>query len=254
MKVIASIALNTYRESSRNKIFLVFLGLATVSILLTKIASMISPEAEEKMVIDFGLLSITFFGMVMAVFSGASLVHKDLEKKTIYTVLSKPITRFQFILGKYLGLLLSIFISHLVLSVVLICYCFLIGVHLSFAFYGAIAFIFLQVSLIASVCIFFSMISSPLLSATFTLCFYLFGYALEGIKDMISFVPFEFAKTSAEIVYFILPKLFYLDLKYQASHGLPVSAQEIVYMSVHGFSYIVFFIFCSTWLLNRKVI
>lgn len=252
MMIILSISKNTFKETSRNKISLVFLGLAIAGILLTKAVAYISPETEEKMVIDFGILAIAFFGTIIAIFNGSSLIYKDLEKRTIYTVITKPIHRYQFVVGKFLGLFFSITVSLSVLVLVFVIYCLAMHIPLSLAFFWAIIFIFLQICMIISVSMVFSLISSPLLSATFTLMFYLFGYWLEGLKDLVALIENPIGKKIVELVYNILPKLFYLDFKYQASHGLSIPLIDIFYIGIYGITYVFLFLFLATIILEKK--
>lgn len=250
--VILSIAKNTFKETSRNKISLVFLGLAIVGILLTKAVAYISPETEEKMVIDFGIFAIAFFGAIIAIFNGSSLIYKDLEKRTIYTVITKPIHRYQFVVGKFLGLLFSIVLSLSLLVVVFIMYCLYMKIPLSLAFFWAIIFIFIQICMIISISMVFSLISSPLLSATFTLMFYIFGYCLEGLKDLVSLIENPIGQKITVYVYNVLPKLFYLDFKYQASHGLSIPLNDLFFVGLYGLTYVVLFLFTAGLILEKK--
>lgn len=250
--VIFSIAKNTFKETSRNKISLVLLGLSIAAILLTKAVAYISPETEQKMVIDFGIFAITFFGVIMAIFNGSNLIFKELDKRTIYTVISKPIDRYQFILGKFFGLFFSICISLSFLVLTFSIYCVVIQIPLSLSFFWAIVFIFLQICMIISISMVFSLVSSPLLSATFTLMFYIFGYWLEGLKDLVNLIENPLGKMITENVYNVLPKLFYMDFKYQASHGLPIPSSDLMFVGLYGVTYVSLFLFFASILLSRK--
>jgi ABC-type transport system involved in multi-copper enzyme maturation permease subunit len=249
---IIAIAKNTFKETARNKVSIVILIIAAVGILLTKALSYIAPETEQKMVIDFGILLIAFFGAIIAIFNGSSLIYKDLEKRTIYTVMSKPIHRYQFVVGKFLGLFFSISLSLSFLALVFVIYCFVSNISLSMAFLWAIIFIYLQICMIISVSMVFSLLSSPLLSATFTLMFYIFGYWLEGLKDLVYMIQNPIGKKIIVFVYDVLPKLFYLDFKYQASHGLLIPMSDIFFVGVYGTCYVLLFLFITALILNKK--
>jgi len=250
--VVFSIAKNTFKETSRNKISLVLLGLSVAAILLTKAIAYVSPETEQKMVIDFGIFAITFFGVIMAIFNGSNLIYKELDKRTIYTVISKPIDRYQFVHGKFFGLFFSICINLSFLVITFTIYCLIIQVPLSLSFLWAIVFIFLQICMIISVSMVFSLVSSPLLSATFSLMFYILGYWLEGLKELLILIENPIGKKISEVVYNVMPKLFYLDYKYQASHGLPIPITDLIYVGIYGVAYICLFLFLASILLNRK--
>ncbi len=115
-KVLA-IALNTFKEAVRNKILYFLLIFAILIIVFSNFISDLSIAAPEKLIKDLGLASIDFFGFLIAVFVGVYLVYNELDKKTIYTIVSKPIDRYQFILGKFFGLLITIYVNMVIMSV-----------------------------------------------------------------------------------------------------------------------------------------
>jgi ABC-type transport system involved in multi-copper enzyme maturation permease subunit len=107
---IGFIALNTFREAVRNRILYFILFFAIVLMMASGVVKELAISAQTRLVTDLGLASISFFGLMAAVFAGISLVYNELERKTIYTIVSKPVHRYQFLLGKYFGLLLTIYV------------------------------------------------------------------------------------------------------------------------------------------------
>lgn len=107
---IGSIAYNTFREAVRNRILYFILFFALILMAASGVVKELAIAAQERIVMNIGLASISFFGLMAAVFVGISLVYNELEKKTIYTIVSKPVHRHQFLLGKYFGLLLTLFV------------------------------------------------------------------------------------------------------------------------------------------------
>ena len=117
MKVIA-IALNTFREAVRNKVFYTLLFFAVVFAgFSVSLSTMVLGDIIH-MIINMGLANIEVFGTLIAIFVGVSLVNKELERRTIYTIITRPIQRYQFILGKYLGLLLTLVVEILIMMAV----------------------------------------------------------------------------------------------------------------------------------------
>ena len=108
MKIVA-IAEHTFREAVRNKIMHAILGLALVIILCSKAVAWVSAGQDVKVMTDLGLAAITFFGVIVGIFSGANLLYREVDKKTSYLILPKPIRRYEFIIGKYFGLALVLF-------------------------------------------------------------------------------------------------------------------------------------------------
>lgn len=117
MSKVLAIALNTFREAVRNKILYFLLIFALMIMGFSTFLSDLSIAAPEKLIKDLGLASIEIFGFLIAVFVGVYLVYNELDKKTIYTIVSKPIDRYQFILGKYFGLLITIYVNVVIMSI-----------------------------------------------------------------------------------------------------------------------------------------
>lgn len=113
---ILAIALNTYREAIRNRILYIFVFFALALMILSGVASTLAIGEHERIMRDLGLSGISFFGLMIALFVGIGLVYNDIERKTIYTIISKPIDRTHFVLGKFFGLLLTIYTVTLLMA------------------------------------------------------------------------------------------------------------------------------------------
>ena len=116
MRGVLAIARNTFKEAIRNRVLYIILIFALMMIALSRVAGELTIESRERIVKDLGFAAINLFGVAIAVFVGVSLVFNELEKRTIYTIVSKPISRWQFLLGKYFGLLVTIYANVLVMT------------------------------------------------------------------------------------------------------------------------------------------
>ena len=105
--VIIAIAINTFKEAIRDKILYSLIIFAVIVIAASILLGRLTIGQDQRVIKDIGLASMSLFGVLIATFVGTSLVHKEIRKKTIYNIISKPIHRYKFVLGKYLGLLLS---------------------------------------------------------------------------------------------------------------------------------------------------
>ncbi|MCK4645818.1 MAG: ABC transporter permease, partial [Candidatus Aminicenantes bacterium] len=144
---IKAIALNTFKEAIRNRILYVLLFFAGVCIVFSRILALLTVGDRIKIMEDVGLASLSLFGALMAIFMGTGLVYKEIDKKTIYTILAKPIHRFQFLLGKYFGLVLTLFVMLLSMSLIFLAVIFLHTFTVEWEMLVAILFIFLEVCL-----------------------------------------------------------------------------------------------------------
>jgi ABC-type transport system involved in multi-copper enzyme maturation permease subunit len=115
MSKVLAIALNTFKEAVRNRILYVLLFFAGLILLGSWVASTLSIANQDRVMRDLGTASINIIGLLIAVFVGIGLVYNEMDKKTIYTIISKPIARWQFIVGKYLGLVLTIALNVIIM-------------------------------------------------------------------------------------------------------------------------------------------
>jgi ABC-type transport system involved in multi-copper enzyme maturation permease subunit len=209
MGKVTAIAMNTFKEAIRNRILYVILIFALILIGFSGIVSELTIASKMKIIKNLGFMSINLFGVAIAVFVGVSLVYNELEKKTIYTIVSKPIARWQFLLGKYFGLLLTVWVNVLIMTVF-----FLATVHyysaapadhgalvtlaisfgkalvnfFSWSLYPATANIMhviavtcLEMAIITAFAVLFSSFSTPTLSMFFTVLTFVAGRLNEDI-------------------------------------------------------------------------
>ncbi|MCJ7679420.1 MAG: ABC transporter permease subunit, partial [Candidatus Aminicenantes bacterium] len=174
--IITAIALNTLKEAIRDRILYLLLFFAAVCIISSRLLAIMTVGDRIKIIMDVGLASLSLFGALMAILLGTGLVYKEIDKKTIFTLLSKPIPRYQFLLGKYFGLVITLFIMLILMSLIFLLLVFL---H-TFQFEGRLLlpvfFVFWEMGLITAVALLFSCFSTPILSSLFTLSFYIIGH------------------------------------------------------------------------------
>jgi hypothetical protein len=111
IRKVWAIILNTFREAVRDRILYAIVFFAVLILLLSTIMDVITIGQRSKIIIDSGLASISIFGTLIAIFVGINLVYKEIDKRTIYTIVSKPVARWQFLLGKYFGLVLTLLVE-----------------------------------------------------------------------------------------------------------------------------------------------
>lgn len=110
MRAIVAVAVNTFREAVRDRVLYGVLGVATSLLLFSLVLAELSLDQQRRIVLDLGLASISLFSVLAAVFLGSSLLYKEIERKTLYVILPKPIRRYEFLLGKYFGIALTVFV------------------------------------------------------------------------------------------------------------------------------------------------
>jgi ABC-type transport system involved in multi-copper enzyme maturation permease subunit len=234
---IAAIALNTFREAIRNRVLYLLLVFAVLMISFAQILSLLTVGSEEKIIKDFGLASIDVFGVLTAVFVGIGLVSREIERRTVYTLLAKPIHRFEFILGKYAGLVLTLLVNTAVMTLWFFLVLAAKGM-LDARLVVAVLLLFFQFLLITAIAVLFSCLSSPILSGVLTLALYVIGHLLWSFELLEARLTSPAARAVCRALYYLLPNLGNFDVKGEVVHGLPVDAGLVgfaaLYLVVYG--------------------
>jgi len=224
LRRIGVLALNTYREAVRDKLLYNLLLFAALMIASSILLAQMQIGKDERIYRDVGLAAIAFFGVLIAIFVGINLVYREISTKTVYTMLSKPVRRWEFLLGKYFGLL-----SLLAVEVALMSACFLgvlvwKGSEFSGGLVTAIAMIYLELALVTAIAMFFSSFTTPYLSAMFTVALWIVGHLLSDLRAFGRYTDIAGLRQMLEGLYWTLPNLERLDFKSDASANVPISA------------------------------
>ena len=244
MKVRA-LAYNTFREAIRDKVLYSLIFFAVAMIVISLILDHLTVGEKTKIIKDFGLASIAIFGVMIAIFVGIGLVYKEMERKTIYNILSKPIHRYQFLLGKYLGLVATLFVEVAVMSVVFLLLLYFYEGSVDFFLFYAIGMIFMELMIVTAFALFFSSFSTPILSGLFTFSFYIIGHLTPDLLELGRRSQSQFLKWITEILYYILPNLEFFNIKEQAVYHLPLKEGYLCLAFLYGFFYILLILLLS---------
>lgn len=216
---ILAIAKNTFREAVRDRVLynlIVFVLMITASAVFL---GELTAGQEARTIVNLGLSAMLIFGVFIAIFVGVGLVSKEIEKRTLYTIFSKPIGRGEFIVGKYLGLCLTLFVNVLIMGLgVSLALLFVGGGNLAFSIWGAIFLIFLELTIITAVAILFSSFSSPALSALLTFLVFVIGHFSSSLRDFAANLG-PAAKMFFNAVYYILPNFSHFEFITNSAHG-----------------------------------
>lgn len=249
---ILVIARHTFKEAVRDRILYLLLFFSTLSIVLARVMAVLTVGDRVKVVKDVGLASIAFFGALMAILIGTGLVYKEIEKRTIFTLLSKPIRRFEFLLGKYLGLVWTLAVMVGAMTAIYLIVVFLHTFTLEIRMVLAVVFIFLELILLTAVAILFSSFSTPILSSLFALSFYLIGHFSWSLETLIQKTPPGTRRSLLRILYAILPDLENFNIKTEVVQNLPLPAG--LWLGAIGYSavYTAFVLILAVWIFRRR--
>ncbi len=250
-KRLVSIAHNTFREAVRDKVFYNLFFFALVLIVFSYFLAELSIGENEKIVKDVGLAAISLFGVLISIFVGIGQLNKEVERRTIYTIISKPISRWQFLLGKYIGLAFTIFVEVAVMTVCLMLVLYYGKRTLDFSILPAILLIYVELLVITAAALMFVSYSSPFVATLFSISFFAVGHtttdlvriALKSKKPLF----IAFAKT---LNGFLNLDLF--NIKGIVVHGLPLSRSMLVDSVWYGVVLCTFLMTVACIIFQRK--
>ncbi|HOJ32041.1 MAG TPA: ABC transporter permease [Candidatus Hydrogenedentes bacterium] len=234
---IFAVAHNTFRETVRDKVLYVLLFFAGVTVFGSKALGWISVGQDIKIVKDISLAAISVFGALIAIFVGASLVYKEIDKRTIYTIISRPMHRFEFVVGKYLGLMGLIALVTLVMGLVAGAYVLLLGGTIDVVFVTAVVLIFWELLVVTALAVLMSTVTSPILGAIIVFSLYVAGHASGILVDLPPHFENTWTETIMHVLYYIIPNLSNFNIRPEAANGVPVSMAYVGWAIVYGTVY-----------------
>jgi ABC-type transport system involved in multi-copper enzyme maturation permease subunit len=249
---ILTLARSTFLETVRDRIFYLVAVFGFIMLASTAILSPLTVGAQGKIMADVGLASMVLFGLLVVVFVGSSMVRKELDKGTIVTILSKPVGRREYLVGKYLGLNLTLVSMLAVMGLVFLLMLFLSPGSFSLRFLGAFYLTFLELTLINAVVVFFSTSVSPILAAVFTLGVFGVGHLSQSIRDFGQLQGGVFQKQVSELVYYMTPNLEVFNQRGAIVHGTPVSAEHLVMATVYSLAWSALLLTVAGSVFSRK--
>src|ERR1039458_9364788 len=220
----APVAINTFREAVRDRVLYNLIFFALMMIGAAIIVGQISIGIERLVIINLGLSAISIFGLVMAVFIGVGLVSKEIEKRTLYSLLAKPIRRWEFLVGKYAGLLLTLIVNTSFMTIALAAALFYVGrpfVRSDVSILVAIYFILLALALVTALALFFSCFSTPRRSMLFLLGTYLPPVFAKDIRDLGELTSNPSLNMVTRVIYYLVPNFSNFNAIALARHREP---------------------------------
>ncbi|MBF8302426.1 MAG: hypothetical protein HW396_707 [Candidatus Dadabacteria bacterium] len=264
MKRIWSVAHNTFIEAIRDRVLFSLILFAFVMILSSLIFAGISAEQYNKIVKDLGLTAISLIGIMISIFLGMGLVYKEIEKKTVYNIFSKPIRRYEFILGKYLGLSFTLLVNTAAMAFILfllVLYTemrhaglieYYYGGHYYAEFFKAVYFEYLEFLVIIGIALVFSSFSTPVMSVLFTFFLFAIGRFSSDIRLLAEQVKNPVVGFLTEVVYRVIPNLEKFDVRREAVYGGSVSAELILYTTAYAILYILALLVLSIIIFEKR--
>jgi ABC-type transport system involved in multi-copper enzyme maturation permease subunit len=250
MRAIALVAGAAFRESVRDRVPYSMVIFAVLLMAASFLISQMTAGQDMKIIKDLGLAALSVFGVLIAVFLGIGLVTKEVERRSIYGLLTKPVTRTEFVLGKYLGLLLTLLVNLGVMTLAyyaVLAYMDYVATPNARAAWPtppldprlllAVVLIVAELALVTAVALFFSTFSSPLLSACLTLGLWVAGHFNADLRNFENVVDSAPVVVLARALYYVLPNLAPFDIKAEVVHGFPVGGRHVLMTMIYAVLY-----------------
>jgi len=250
-----AIARNTFREAVRDRVLYNLVAFAVIMIGSALLFGQISVGIHKVIVINIGLSSISIFGLLIAIFIGIGSVHKEIDKRSLYAVLSKPIRRWQFVLGKFAGLNLTLIVNAAVMAAGLWGALFYLTREFQAqdaSIWAALYFIILELTLVSALCLFFSCFTTPVLAALFTFLLYFVGSFSPDLKAFAAMSESPLTQHLITGLYYVLPNFSNFRVSAWVSNGNSVALPMILGNSLYALCYCSFLLVASVFLFSRK--
>jgi ABC-type transport system involved in multi-copper enzyme maturation permease subunit len=265
VRAIGSIALNVFRESVRDKVLYNLVLFAILLMGASFLIGQLTAGQDVKIIKDLGLAATSIFGLFIAVFIGIQLVAKEVERRSIYSLLSKPIDRHQLILGKYAGLVLTLAVNLAMMAaalyVVLAYMAWMLGPAalqgldapvFDPALLQAIGLTFIELSVVTAIALFFSTFSTPMLSAALTFALFVAGRFSADLRSFRDVVDSPVAALLAGGLYWVLPNLAPFDIRGQVTHGQHIPVGYLLLTAGYGLAYIAALLLGAAVIFSRR--
>jgi len=236
---IRLVAFNTFREAVRDRVLYNLIAFAVLMSVAAILVGQISIDVERLVVVNLGLTAVSLFGVVIAIFIGIGLVSKEIERRTLYTVLSRPVRRWEFVVGKFLGLTGTLVVNTFFMAIGVFLALLYVAHKFERADYSVLAalyFIVLEFVIVCALALFFSSFSTPIMSAVFTFALFAVGSLAEDLRAFAKAAT-GFTSLIATALTHVVPNFAAFNVINQAAHGDAIPARLILYNTLYAVLY-----------------
>jgi Cu-processing system permease protein len=265
MRSIGLVASAVFRESVRDRVPLSIVVFAVLLMAASYLIGELTAGQDMKIIKDLGLAALSVLGLLIAVFIGIGLVSKEVERRSIYALLAKPVSRDQFLVGKYLGLLLTLLVNVSAMTLAYYGVLFVMdivaldAVRLAWPTPAvdprlliAVVLIFGELMIVTAIALFFSTFSSPLLSTLLTLGLWIAGHFNADLRNFDAVVHQPVAVYLARALYYVLPNLAPFDVKAEAVYGAPIAASHVLLTMAYAVVYVAAVLMAALAIFRRR--
>lgn len=253
MRRILSIAKNTFREAVRDRVLYNLVLFVLLIVACAILLGDLTDGQEARTIVNIGLNAMLLFGVFIAIFVGVGLVSKEIDKRTVYAIFSKPVGRGEFIVGKYLGLCLTLLVNMIVMGVgVTLALLYVGNPALAVSIWASIFLIFLELAILTAVAILFSSFSTPALSALLTFLIFIIGHLSASLRELAAALGSTAAIYFFEAIYYLMPNLSIYSFRTEAANALVPNSAMIFSGIAYCIVYVAVMLTITVLIFNRR--
>lgn len=249
---IQALAVNTFREAIRNKLLYTLLGFGILMIGSGVLLATLSYVEVDEILQDMGMGAIRFFSAGIAIFIGIGLIHDEVDRRTIFTILSKPVSRTEFLVGKWAGLTFTVWLQLGLMALAFGIVSWMAGAPLGADHAVAIALIGLELMLLVAIATLFSAFTTPMLAALFSVGLWMIGHFSRDLRALGEQSDLESVSTMADFIFRVMPDFEVFNKTLEAVHGLPILASEIWMAIVYALGYTICTLLLGSMIFSRR--
>jgi len=255
MRRAGVVALNTFREAVRDRVLynLVFFALLMMAAAIA--VGQISVGIEQTVIVSLGLSAISVIGLLISIFIGVALVSKEMDKRTLYALLAKPVRRWEFLLGKFAGLVLTLAVNTAAMALGLL----LVMIYMKHSLERsdavalvAVYFILLKLALIVALALLFSCFTTPLLAILFTVGLYIVGLYVQELRNLPVEVMSPAMSAFTKWLSYLLPNFENFNVMAMAAHGRAVPGALILQNTLYTVVYCTIVLTAAAVVFSRR--
>jgi ABC-type transport system involved in multi-copper enzyme maturation permease subunit len=249
---VAAIAANTVRDAVRNRVLYILVFFAVVMIATSVMLATLSYVERERILQDVGFSAIRFFGAAIAIFMGVGLIQREVERRTVYTILSKPVTRARFLAGKYLGLVATLWLQLAIMVAAFVLVSLATGAPLAAGHAIALGLVALELAVIVAFATLFSSFATPFLAACYSVGLYLVGHLTRDLRGLGAASDSAAVQQVTVWIHRVFPDLSALNRGIEAVHGLPIPLPEVGFALLMGVAWCLGFLLVAVMVFERR--
>jgi ABC-type transport system involved in multi-copper enzyme maturation permease subunit len=255
MRRAGVVALNTFREAVRDRVLYNLVFFALLMMAAAVAVGQISIGIEQTVIVSLGLSAISVIGLLISVFIGVALVSKEMDKRTLYALLAKPVRRWEFLLGKFAGLVLTLAVNMAAMALGLL----LVMIYVKHSLERsdasvlvAVYFILLKLALIVALALLFSCFTTPLLAILFTVGLYIVGLYVQELRSLPAEVMSPAMSAFTKWLSYLLPNFENYNVMALAAHGQAVPGALVLQNTLYTVVYCMIVLTAAAAVFSRK--